>query len=65
MFDKVTRINPKIKKENMVIKNIFVVLSAPLNSFHTKIPHSIATTGAALLKAYVINILCSFTSKYQ
>lgn len=42
-------INPIINKENIAAISLLVPFGASLNSFQTKTPQIIATTGAALL----------------
>ena len=44
-------INPIINKENIAAISLLVPFGASLNSFQTKTPQIIATTGAALLRA--------------
>ena len=47
-------INPIINKENIAAISLLVPFGASLNSFQTKTHQIIATTGAALLRAYEI-----------
>ena len=37
---------PEMKKRNIRANRVFTVLLAPLNSFHTKMPHRAAIMGA-------------------